>query len=313
MADLSAGIGSLELRNPVMTASGTFGFGLEFARYGALSSLGALITKSITLEPRPGNPAPRIWETPSGMLNAIGLENPGLEFFASKSMPLLRKTGAVIVVNIAGSGSEEYRALAGKVSEMEGVSAIEVNAGCPNVKEGGLTFGREPEMLNSLIAACRRETDLPLLAKLTPNVADIVPVAQAAVEGGADAVCAVNTLLGMSVDVQKRIPRLANVTGGLSGPAIRPVALRCCYQIAAAGLPVVGIGGITDVDSALEFILCGALAVQIGTMNFVDPGFVFRLPQALSARLDELGVDSLSEYKGSLRLPEETDGTCCGT
>ena len=311
MADLRVKIGSLELENPVLTASGTFGFGIEFARYGDLSSLGAVVTKSITLESRPGNPPPRIWETPSGMLNAIGLENPGFDYFARRALPLLRETGAVIVVNIAGSGREEYHDLTGKVSALDGVAAIEVNAGCPNVKEGGLTFGRSPEMLHDLVASCREETDLPLLVKITPNVADIVSTARAAVEAGADAVCAINTLLGMSVDVQKRVPRLANVTGGLSGPAVRPVAVRCCYEIARAGLPVIGIGGIADADSALEFILAGASAVQVGTMNFADPGFVFRLPGMLSERLDELGAASVAEYRGSLKPSEGGGGASC--
>lgn len=304
MPDLSVQIGSLELKNPVMTASGTFGFGLEFARYGDLSTLGAVVTKSVTLEPRAGNPPPRIWETPSGMLNAIGLENPGFDYFAGKTMPLLAKTGAVVIVNVAGSIIDEYRQLSARVSTLEGVAGIEVNAGCPNVKQGGIAFGRDPETLAELIAACRAETDLPLLAKITPNVTDIVPCARAACEAGADAAVAVNTLLGMSVDVAERVPRLANVTGGLSGPAIRPIAVRCCWEIARAGLPVVGVGGIMDVDSALEFILVGALAVQVGTMNFVDPAFVFELPRLLSERLEGMGVSSLAEYRGSLKTPE---------
>jgi len=300
MADITAAIGPLALKNPVMTASGTFGFGLDFTRYGEVSALGAVVTKSITMEPRPGNPGPRIYETPSGMLNSIGLENPGVDYFRKKTMPLLRKTGAAVMVNIAGESVDEYKRLASVLDEEEGLLALEVNAGCPNVDLGGMQFGRDPEALARLIEAVNGETSLPLIAKLTPNVVDITPIVKAASEAGAAAVTLINTLLGMSVDVRTRTPHIRRGVAGLSGPAIRPVAVRMVYEAAKTGIPVIGAGGITDVESAMQFLLVGASAIQVGTANFTDPAFVFSLPERISALLDELGEPALSAYIGSL-------------
>ncbi|HHN46482.1 MAG TPA: dihydroorotate dehydrogenase, partial [Planctomycetes bacterium] len=257
MADLSASVGPLALKNPVMTASGTFGFGLDFMRYGDVSKLGAVVTKSVTLMPRPGNPYPRIYETPSGMLNSIGLENPGIDYFLKKTMPLLHDTGAVIVVNVAGETIDEYARLAGLLPSDGGLAAIEVNAGCPNVQHGGMQFGRDPRMLADLIQAVRAETPLPVIAKLTPNVADITPLVETACDAGAVAVTVINTLLGMSVCPKKRAPHVRRVVAGLSGPAIRPVALRMAYEAVKAGAQVIGAGGICDVDSAMQFLLVG--------------------------------------------------------
>jgi dihydroorotate dehydrogenase (NAD+) catalytic subunit len=301
MADLSTNIGPLALKNPVMTASGTFGFGLDFMRYGDVSTLGAVVTKSVTLKPRAGNPCPRIYETPSGMLNSIGLENPGVDYFRKKTLPLLKETGATIVVNIAGESMDEYKQLAGMFSDKDGVLALEVNAGCPNVDLGGMQFGRDCGVIGQLIEAVKSATSLPLIAKLTPNVADITPIVKAAGSAGAVAVSLINTLLGMSVDVRKRVPHIKRVVAGLSGPAVRPVAVKMVWEAAKTGVPVIGAGGICDAESAMQFLLVGAKAVQVGTANFTDPAFVFRLPSLLSDFLDEIHVTKLSSYIGTLK------------
>ncbi|MBN1809738.1 MAG: dihydroorotate dehydrogenase [Planctomycetes bacterium] len=301
MADLRTALGSLELRNPVMTASGTFGFGIEFMEYGDISALGAVVTKSITLEPRAGNEPPRIYETPSGMLNSIGLENPGLEFFKEKILPQVVSAGATMVVNIAGESPDEYGEIAGELSADDGIAALEVNAGCPNVDRGGMTFGRDPGMLADLVAAVCASTELPIIAKLTPNVADIVPLVEAAGRAGASAVTVMNTLLGMSVDVRKRVPHIKRGKAGLSGPAIRPVAVRMAFEAAQTGVPVVGAGGISDLDSAMQFFLVGARAVEVGTWNFADPAFIFRLPGLISDFLEQQGETNLGAYIGSLK------------
>jgi len=301
MSDISTNIGPLALKNPVMTASGTFGFGLDFMRYGDVSTLGAVVTKSVTLKPRAGNPSPRIYETPSGMLNSIGLENPGVDYFRKKTLPMLRDTGVTIIVNIAGENVDEYKKLGGMFSDKDGVLALEVNAGCPNVDLGGMQFGRDCGVIAQLIEAVKGATSLPLIAKLTPNVADIAPIAKAACEAGAVAVSLINTLLGMSVDVRKRVSYIKRGVAGLSGPAVRPVAVRMAWEAAKTGVPVIGAGGICDVESAMQFLLVGAKAVQVGTSNFTDPTFVFRLPALLSDFLDEMHVPKLSSYIGSLK------------
>ncbi len=270
--DLRVKIGSLELDNPVMTASGTFGYGREFNNLVNLDKLGAIIVKGISLHPRAGNPPPRIFETSCGMLNAIGLENVGVDSFISRKMVFLKKLRPPVVVNILGDSVEEYGEIARRLDQVEGVNALEVNISCPNVKKGGVAFGTVPEMAATVTQAVRENTSLPLIIKLSPNVTDIVSMARAVEDAGADAVSLINTLIGMAIDPVSRKPRLANIIGGLSGPAIKPVALRMVWQVAGAvSIPVIGIGGISSADDALEFLIAGATAVQVGTANFYDP------------------------------------------
>lgn len=295
--------GGLTLRNPVMTASGTFGYGREFAEFVNLQGLGAIVVKGISLRPRSGNPPPRIVETAAGMLNAIGLENVGVEAFLRDKLPYLREIGTPVVVNILGDSLDDYGALAEILNDVEGISAIEVNISCPNVKQGGVAFGTDPAMVRAVTKVVRAKTTRPVIIKLSPNVTDITATAKAAEEGGADAVSLINTLLGMAIDHRTRRPRLANVVGGLSGPAIKPVALRMVWQTArAVTIPVIGIGGIMNAADALEFLIAGAAAVQIGTANLVNPDTTAKVVEGISAYLQEVGCDSLPEIIGSLRL-----------
>ena len=271
--DLRVAIGSLEIQNPVMTASGTFGYAREFEDFVNLRRLGAIVVKGISLEPRPGNPPPRVVETACGMLNAIGLENVGVERFVHDKMPYLSALGVPVVVNILGDSLAEYSQIAERLALVPGIAAIEVNISCPNVKKGGVAFGTDPQMAAAVTAAVKQSCQMPVIVKLSPNVTDITVVAKAVQEAGADAVSLINTLIGMAIDVNSRRPRLANIIGGLSGPAIKPVALRMVYQVAqAVTIPIIGIGGISTAEDALEFILAGASAVQVGTANFVNPG-----------------------------------------
>lgn len=302
--DLTTHIGGgLRLRNPVMTASGTFGYGQEFADFINLGSLGAIVVKGISLQPRSGNPPPRIVETAAGMLNAIGLENVGVEGFLRDKLPFLRELGTPVVVNILGDSLDDYGALAEILNDIEGISAIEVNISCPNVKRGGVAFGTDPEMVRAVTQTVKAKTTRPVIIKLSPNVTDITVTAQAAEAGGADAVSLINTLLGMAIDHRSRRPRLANVVGGLSGPAIKPVALRMVWQTAqAVKIPVIGIGGIMTAADALEFLVAGAAAVQIGTANLVNPDTSARVVAGITAYLQETGCHSLQEIIGSLRL-----------
>jgi dihydroorotate dehydrogenase (NAD+) catalytic subunit len=302
MPDLRVQIGSLALRNPVMTASGTFGYAREFENLVDLDRLGGIIVKGISLHPKPGNPPPRIVETACGMLNAIGLENVGVDRFISGKMPYLRKLATPVVVNILGDSVEEYSEIARKLDGAEGIAALEVNISCPNVKKGGVAFGTVPEMAAKVTEAVRRSTALPLIVKLSPNVTDIVLMARAVEDAGADAVSLINTLIGMSIDPITRRPRLANVIGGLSGPAIKPVALRMVWQVAqAVSLPVIGIGGITTANDALEFLLAGAAAIQIGTANFYDPSAAENIVQGITDYLQEQGEDRLVDIIGTLK------------
>jgi len=256
--------GGLVIKNPVMTASGTFGYGEEYAPYVDLNRLGAVIVKGISLKPMKGNPPPRIMETPCGMLNAIGLENVGVETFVKEKLPLLRAFDTAVVVNIFGETIEEYRGLAECLSRAAGVSALEVNISCPNVKKGGIAFGTEPGTASEVTKAVKNATDLPVIVKLSPNVSDITVLARAVEDGGADALSVINTLIGMSVDVEKRVPHLNNITGGLSGPAIRPVALRMVWEVVrTVSIPVIGSGGIMEGRDALQFLIAGASAVQV--------------------------------------------------
>lgn len=301
-ADASVRLAGLALKNPVLTASGTFGYGLEFAPYGDLQALGGIVVKGLSLKPRLGNPMPRIAETPCGMLNAIGLQNCGVEKFLRDKLPLLPHATTPIVANLYACDADEFAELAGVLSAAEGVAALEVNISCPNVKAGGIAFGQDPAMAGRLAEAVKKRAgDKPVWVKLSPNVTDIVEIARAAVLGGADALTCINTLTGMAVDIRTRRPRLANVIGGLSGPAIKPVALRCVWQVCrAVSAPVIAVGGISCAEDALEFILVGAHAVQIGTANFMRPDMAFRIAERLPALMEELGIESLDAYRGSL-------------
>lgn len=300
--DLRTDIGGLTLKNPVMTASGTFGYGREFARLYDLNALGAIIVKGVSLHPAPGNPPPRIVETPCGMLNAIGLENVGIDGFVEKKLPFLQTLNTPVIVNIYGRTVEEYEALAKQIADIPGIAGIEVNISCPNVKAGGVAFGTDPEAAYRVIAAVRRQSRRFVMAKLSPNVTDITAIAQSAEAAGADAISLINTLTGMSIDIHSRRPRLANVTGGLSGPAIRPVALRMVWQAArAVDIPVVGIGGITSAEDALEFLIAGAKAVQVGTANFVNPRVGLEVVEGIAAFLLEKDLPALIDIIGTLK------------
>lgn len=302
LPDLRVQIASLALRNPVMTASGTFGYAQEFENLVNLDQLGGIIVKGISLQARSGNPPPRIIETACGMLNAIGLENVGVNRFISGKMPYLRKLSTPVVVNILGDSVEEYSEIARRLDEVEGLAALEINISCPNVKKGGVAFGTMPEMAARVTQAVRQVSSLPLIVKLSPNVTDIVLMAKAVEGAGADAVSLINTLIGMAIDPITRRPRLANVIGGLSGPAVKPVALRMVWQVAqAVSLPVIGIGGITTAHDALEFLLAGAAAVQVGTANFYDPSAAENIVQGITAYLQEQGEDRLIDIIGTLQ------------
>ncbi len=303
-ADLRVTIGGLVFKNPVLTASGTFGYGKEFAPYVNLHHLGGVVVKGISLEPRRGNPPPRIVETAGGMLNAIGLENVGLDRFITEKMPYLRGIGTRVIVNILGDSLEEYQTLGQRLSEIEGISALEVNISCPNVKKGGVAFGTDPAMAEAVTRAVCAHTTLPVIVKLSPNVTDIAQIALAVEAGGAQAISLINTLLGMAIDVKSRRPRLANVVGGLSGPAIKPIALRMVWQVAqTVKIPVIGIGGITTTEDALEFLLAGATAIEIGTANFVNPRASQDIVEGLGRYVMENKLDGISEVIGGLIVP----------
>ncbi|MCA8939690.1 MAG: dihydroorotate dehydrogenase [Planctomycetes bacterium] len=302
--DLSADLGKFKLHNPLMTASGTAGYGAELSRYVDVNSFGALVGKSISKEPRKGNPYQRTVETPSGMLNAIGLQNEGWESFTKKTLPMMRELcqgkKTQIVVNIVGHDLDEYVWLAERVNDQAEVAAVELNLSCPNVS-GGMKFSTTPEGCEELVAKVRKVLDLPLIAKLSPNVVSVAEIAQAAERGGADCLSLINTLVGMALDWRTRKPVIANVTGGLSGPAVKPVALRCVWQAAqAVKLPVIGIGGICNADDVLEFVVAGASAVQLGTMLFVEPDLSSRVLEELRTKVREAGVESLRELVGTL-------------
>ncbi len=299
--DLSVALGGLRVKNPVLSASGTFGYGLEYAPFYDISRLGAVVVKGLSLEPTPGNPPGRIVETAAGMLNAIGLQNIGVERFIGDVAPRLEDLGATFVANIYGKTVEEYEAVARRLSEVPSLGAVEVNASCPNVREGGMAFGATPGGIAELTGRVRRSTGKPLWVKLSPNVTDIAGIARAAEEAGADAVSLINTIVGMAVDHRTRRPRLSNVTGGLSGPAIKPVALRMTWEAAkAVGIPVIGIGGIQSAADALEFFLVGASAVQVGTANFRNPRACVEILEGIEAFFREERIAGLAEYRGGL-------------
>lgn len=298
---LEVQLGRLRLPNPVMVASGTFGYGREMAGLMDLSRLGAILPKTITRSPRAGNPPPRTVETAAGMLNSIGLDNDGIEAFIDRQLPYLAGLGPPIVVSIAGKTHEEFVCLGARLNGIPGVAAIELNISCPNVT-GGVDFGTDPGMCQRVVSGVREACVLPVLAKLTPNVANIAEIARAAEDGGADAISLINTCQGMAVDWRKRRPRLGGVMGGLSGPAIKPIALRCVYQVAqAVAVPLVGIGGIASVDDVMEFLVAGASAVQIGTANFYNPCVCIQVLDALPRALAELGATRVKDVVGTLK------------
>jgi dihydroorotate dehydrogenase (NAD+) catalytic subunit len=284
MTSLAVRIGSLELKNPVLTASGCFGYGLEFDDFFDVATLGGICTKGLSLQPRDGNPPHRICETPAGMLNAIGLANVGVEAFCRDKLPTLRQRGVTVIANIFATSIEDFVALAQRLDVETGVAAVELNVSCPNVTHGGIEFGRDAKMAAQVTAAVRRATKLPVWVKMSPEAGDLVGVAKACEDAGADAITAINTIRGMVIDVATMRPKLANATGGLSGPALRPIAVRMVWELAGAlKIPVIGIGGITDTRDALEFILAGASAVQVGTASFRDPSSAHTIMKGLGA------------------------------
>jgi dihydroorotate dehydrogenase (NAD+) catalytic subunit len=301
MIDLSTSLGRLRLTNPILVASGTFGYARELAGIVDFAKLGGIIPKTVTAQPRQGNTPPRTVETPSGMLNAIGLDNDGIDHFIEHHLPYLRTLPTAIIANIAGKTEPEFIDMAAKIGQTTGLTALELNLSCPNVS-GGVDFATDPAVTQRVVAGVRKVCPLPIIAKLTPNVTNIVPIAKAAADAGADAVSLINTLIGMAVDWKRRRPILGNVTGGLSGPAIKPVALRLVWQVARhVPVPVIGIGGIATIDDVMEFLVAGANAVQIGTANFYDPTAAVRIVDQLPAALEQLGAKSVKEVVGSLR------------
>lgn len=305
MADLTTTLGELTLRSPVTAASGTFGFGLEYRDVLDYSCLGAIFTKGVSFRPREGNPMPRIVETPCGMLNSIGLQNPGVEGFITDLLPRMADLDVPIIVNVFGETVDEYARVTEMIHATGGVDGYELNVSCPNVKCGGIQFGANPEMLGEVVAAARKVTDAHLMVKLSPEAGDIMAVARAAEEAGADSLSVMNTIRGLSVDVNTRKPRIATTTGGLSGPAIRPIALRMVWEaVRAVDIPVVGIGGINGWMDAVEFLITGASAVQIGTANFTNPRAAEEIRQGIEDYLDARGIASLRELIGTLELFE---------
>ena len=299
---LATNVAGIHMASPVMTASGTFGFGEEFADFLDLHELGAVVVKGTTLKPRRGNDGVRITETPAGMLNCIGLENPGVEVFLQNILPRIEKYHMNVIVNISGSTVEEYGQLAAML-DVPGVAGIELNVSCPNVKEGGIIFGTDPKAAAAVVAEAKRHTKKPVILKLSPNVTDIVLLAKAVEAAGADAISLINTLLGMAIDIRSQRPVLGNITGGLSGPCIKPVALRMVWQTAqAVQIPVIGMGGISSAEDAVEFLLAGASAVSIGTANFVDPGIAASISAGIDAYLEERGIRNVAEIVGALKL-----------
>jgi dihydroorotate dehydrogenase (NAD+) catalytic subunit len=300
---LSVDFAGIRMQSPVLTASGTFGYAQEFESYLDLNRLGALVVKTITRLPRPGNPPPRIVETPAGMLNAIGLQNVGIDAFIADKLPYLRTLSPPLIVNVAGESIEDFRELTKRISDQEGVAGIELNVSCPNVA-GGLDFSTDPTLTYRVVKAAREATHLPVIPKLSPNVTDIRVIARAAEDAGADGISLINTLVGMAIDVRTRRPKIANVTGGLSGPAIRPVAVRMVWQVKqAVRLPLIGMGGIVTADDAVEFLLAGATAVAVGTSNFIDPTNVLKVIEGLHDYCVASGVAKVRELVGSLQFP----------
>ena len=301
MARLNVKIGRLELKNPVMTASGTFGYGVEFADFVDLSQIGGIIVKGTTLKPREGNDYPRMVETAQGMLNCVGLQNKGVDYFCEHIYPEVKKIGTEVLVNVSGSSPEDYAECAARIDALEVIHAIELNISCPNVKQGGMAFGVTCEGAASVVRAVRQRYGKTLIVKLSPNVTSIADIARAVEAEGADSVSLINTLMGMSIDIEKRKPRLSIGTGGLSGPAVKPVALRMVYQVAkAVKIPVVGLGGIMTAEDAIEFLMAGATAIEIGTANFIDPAVTIKVRDGINDWLDRHGCSSVQEIIGTV-------------
>jgi dihydroorotate dehydrogenase (NAD+) catalytic subunit len=299
--DMKVDIGGIELQNPVMTASGTFGYGREFDHLIDLNRLGGVIVKGISLLPTKGNPPPRIVETACGMINAIGLENVGIERFIAEKLPFLQDLNPPLMVNIYGKLEEDYSQLAARIDEVAGIDGIEVNISCPNVKAGGMAFGVDPRAAFGVIRAVREQSSKPLIVKLSPNVTDITEIAAAVEEAGADCLSLINTISAMAVDIDTRRPKIANIIGGLSGPAIKPVALRMVWQVAQKSkLPIIGIGGIMAAEDALEFLIAGATAIQVGTANFVNPRATIEIVEGIEDFLIERGIPSIRDIVGTL-------------
>jgi len=298
--DLRVELGGIELKNPVMTASGTFGYASEFKEFVDLNRLGGIIVKGLSLTPTPGNPPPRIVETAGGMLNAIGLENVGFEAFVEKKLPFFDEIDPPVFVNIYGKSVDEYIELASRLDTFPGVSGLEVNISCPNVEHGGMAFGVDPDTAGRLVEGVRKSTGKHVMVKLSPNVTDVTPIAKSVENAGADSISLINTLTGMAIDIETRRPKLANITGGLSGPAIKPVTVRMVWQVAnCVRIPVVGVGGIMNEKDALEFFIAGASAVQIGTANFVNPGASINVLDGIEVFLAERNISKLTDIIGS--------------
>ena len=303
MVNTAIQIGDITLKNPVMTASGTYGYGLEYSDFIDLSKLGGIVVKGTTLNPRQGNPYPRMAETPSGMLNAVGLQNKGVEYFCSEIYPSIKDIDTHMIVNVSGSTVEDYMATAERIAELDKIPAIELNISCPNVKEGGMTFGVTCAGAAEVVRAVRKVYPKTLIVKLSPNVTDITEIARAVEDEGADSISMINTLLGMAIDVKSRKPILSTVTGGLSGPAVKPVALRMVWQTAkVVSIPIIGMGGISSCEDAIEFLLAGASAVQVGTYNFVDPTITTKISSGIEDYLVQNNMTDVSQLIGGLIL-----------
>ena len=301
MAKLNVNINKLELKNPVMTASGSFGYGLEFNDFISIDEIGGIIVKGTTLEPRQGNDYPRMAEVPSGMLNCVGLQNKGVEYFCSNIYPQIKDINTNMIVNVSGSTLEDYAACAARINELDNIPAIELNISCPNVKAGGMAFGVTVSGAASVVKAVREVYDKTLIVKLSPNVTSVVDIAKACEAEGADSVSLINTLMGMAIDIEKRKPILSIATGGLSGPAVKPVALRMVWQVAkAVNIPVIGLGGISSATDAIEFLMAGATAIQIGTANFLDPTITIKVRDGINQWLDEHNISDVNDIIGSL-------------
>ena len=301
MAKLNVNINKLELKNPVMTASGTFGYGLEFNDFISIDEIGGIIVKGTTLEPRQGNDYPRMAEVPSGMLNCVGLQNKGVEYFCSNIYPQIKDINTNMIVNVSGSTLEDYASCAARINELDNILAIELNISCPNVKAGGMAFGVTASGAASVVKAVREVYDKTLIVKLSPNVTSVVDIAKACEAEGADSVSLINTLVGMAIDIEKRKPILSIATGGLSGPAVKPVALRMVWQVAkAVNIPVIGLGGISSATDAIEFLMAGATAIQIGTANFLDPTITIKVRDGINQWLDEHNISDVNDIIGSL-------------
>jgi len=301
--NLSVNIAGILMKNPVMVASGTFGYGEEYAKYIDLNKLGAIVVKGLSLTPREGNPPPRIVETSAGMLNSIGLQNIGIDSFINEKLPFLEKFDTKVIVNFFGDSIDEYCEVAKKVDSVSGIHGLEMNISCPNKKEGWLEFGTNPDLAFRVVSAVRKNTKLPLIVKLSPNVTDITVIAKAVSDAGADAVSLINTLSGMAIDIKTRKPKLANIIGGLSGPAIKPVALKMVWQVAKTiKLPIIGVGGIMTYEDAIEFMIAGASAVQIGTANFIDPASSEKIIDGLKLYCEQNSIKDINEIAGSIAI-----------